>query len=302
VFPARWAIFPATDAPKDDRALGLSVTDVTGLTSGSETGSGLLSHVMTVIDFGGTVVAGVDLRATVALPGATDRSPLEQRILDATMVCVARWGVAKTTLDDIAREAACSRATVYRVFPGGKDAVLESAFTHDLYRVLLDVCSAVAPIDSLEETLAVALSSGVAAIRGHDALAYLMQHEPGVVLPWISFHGLDPLLAFVTKMIAPMLARYVPDPPIARADQPSVGPTSARHSSAGEMAEVIGRLVVSYAFEPTEDAELDLADPDAARRFVRTFVVPGLAARVALPAGSVAPEGHAAHTVRPTDL
>src|SRR5947208_16748259 len=50
----------------------------------------------------------------------------EQRIVDATTRCIARWGVAKTTLDDVAREAACSRATVYRLFPGGKDAVLEA--------------------------------------------------------------------------------------------------------------------------------------------------------------------------------
>ena len=50
----------------------------------------------------------------------------EQRIVDATTRCIARWGVAKTTLDDVAREASCSRATVYRLFPGGKDAVLEA--------------------------------------------------------------------------------------------------------------------------------------------------------------------------------
>ena len=37
---------------------------------------------------------------------------VEARILDATMVRLARHGVAKTTVDDIAREADCSRATV----------------------------------------------------------------------------------------------------------------------------------------------------------------------------------------------
>jgi hypothetical protein len=42
-----------------------------------------------------------------------------QRILEATYVCVARWGLAKTTVEDAAREAKVSRATVYRTFPGG---------------------------------------------------------------------------------------------------------------------------------------------------------------------------------------
>ena len=40
------------------------------------------------------------------------------RILDAALACIARVGVGKTTLDDVAREAGCARATVYRCFPG----------------------------------------------------------------------------------------------------------------------------------------------------------------------------------------
>ncbi|MEA2588672.1 MAG: hypothetical protein QOH66_1599, partial [Actinomycetota bacterium] len=55
----------------------------------------------------------------------TDRvATQEQRVIDAALRCIARWGIAKTTLDDIAREASCSRATIYRLFPGGKDALL----------------------------------------------------------------------------------------------------------------------------------------------------------------------------------
>src|SRR2546423_4583695 len=49
-----------------------------------------------------------------------------QRVVDGALRCIARWGVAKTTLDDVAREAGCSRATVYRFFPGGKDALVQA--------------------------------------------------------------------------------------------------------------------------------------------------------------------------------
>ena len=38
-----------------------------------------------------------------------------QKIIEATYACVARWGLAKTTVEDAAREAKVSRATVYRV-------------------------------------------------------------------------------------------------------------------------------------------------------------------------------------------
>ena len=48
------------------------------------------------------------------------------RIHAAAIECVERWGIEKTTLNDIARLAGCSRQTVYNYFPG-KAAVLESA-------------------------------------------------------------------------------------------------------------------------------------------------------------------------------
>ena len=47
-----------------------------------------------------------------------DLSPQASRVLDAALTCVARVGLAKTTLDDVAREAGCARATVYRCFSG----------------------------------------------------------------------------------------------------------------------------------------------------------------------------------------
>ena len=51
---------------------------------------------------------------------------LEDRVLDAVKACCERWGMAKVTIDDIANQAGCSRATVYRLFPGGKDFIYEA--------------------------------------------------------------------------------------------------------------------------------------------------------------------------------
>jgi AcrR family transcriptional regulator len=51
----------------------------------------------------------------------------EERVLEALQDCVLRWGVQKTTVEDIARAAGMSRATVYRVFPGGKSSMVEAA-------------------------------------------------------------------------------------------------------------------------------------------------------------------------------
>ena len=56
------------------------------------------------------------------------------RVVDAALRCIARQGTAKTTLDDVARDAGCTRATVYRVFPGGKDAVLDAVVDTEVAR------------------------------------------------------------------------------------------------------------------------------------------------------------------------
>src|SRR5579859_3650184 len=46
------------------------------------------------------------------------------RIVGGALRCFARYGTTKTTIDDISRETGCSRATVYRAFPGGKDELM----------------------------------------------------------------------------------------------------------------------------------------------------------------------------------
>lgn len=181
---------------------------------------------------------------------------LEERILDATLRCVARWGVAKTTLDDLAREAGCSRASVYRLFPGGKEVVLDAAATRELQRLFDDLDVALASAPTLEDLLVTAVSEVCRAITGHEAVQYLVQHEPEAIMPYLSFDGLDPLLAWAGAFATPHLRRFLLAP------------------EAAETAEWVARLVVSFGFEPTDG--VDLADEEQARRFVRTFVLPGL--------------------------
>src|SRR6476660_9592213 len=62
-----------------------------------------------------------NLMAPLTAPAeAPSLSPaIEDRAVGATLACIARHGLAKTTFDDVAREAGCARATLYRYF-GGK--------------------------------------------------------------------------------------------------------------------------------------------------------------------------------------
>lgn len=188
--------------------------------------------------------------------GRSAQGTLEDRITAATLRCVSRWGLTKTTLDDIAREAGCSRATVYRAFPGGKDILLLATFTRELSEFFASLGDDLERAPSVEDLLVVAVNRACRTIVEHEALQYLIEHEPEVILPYLTFDGIDPLLEWTTEFAAPYLARFLP-PAVAR-----------------ETAEWVARLVVSYGFEPTDS--LDLTDIDTTRRFIRTYVLPGL--------------------------
>src|SRR5207249_8441021 len=79
-----------------------------------------------------------------------------QRIVDAALRCIARWGIAKTTLDDVARQASCSRATIYRLFPGGKDAMLEATVHAEIDRVFSEISRRLDEAGDILEELVVA--------------------------------------------------------------------------------------------------------------------------------------------------
>jgi AcrR family transcriptional regulator len=53
----------------------------------------------------------------------TKTKPVRERLLDAAEVCLAQFGPQKTSMEDVARTAGMSRATVYRYFEN-RDALL----------------------------------------------------------------------------------------------------------------------------------------------------------------------------------
>ena len=179
------------------------------------------------------------------------------RVTDAALACFGRWGVAKTTLDDIAREAGCSRATVYRLFPGGKDVVLDAVAVRELQQFFdglaaeLDRCR-----DDLEDLLVAGVTFAARGIRDHAVLQLLLRHEPEVILPLVAFDRFDVVLDAAAAFCAPWL-------------EPHVGSEWAPRA-----AEWLARMVLSYTFVPADG--VDLVHESDARRFVRTFVLPGL--------------------------
>jgi AcrR family transcriptional regulator len=112
-------------------------------------------------------------------PGADPR----ERVLEAAYASVARYGMAKTTVEDVAREAGLSRATLYRMFPGGRDELFAAMVGREMDRFFLRLAEAVADAPDFASVLEAALVRAHRDIRGHAVLQTVLATEPERLLP-----------------------------------------------------------------------------------------------------------------------
>lgn len=200
-------------------------------------------------------MGAIDLRAAADGPEPV-AGAAAVRLVDSALRCIARWGVAKTTLDDVAREAGCSRATVYRTFPGGKDALFAAVVDAELARLRAAVDGAVTAADDLDDAIVAAVTTVARHLAASGAFQFLLAHEPGLVLPHLAFRELDALLARVALVGPELFGRFL-DP-----------------AEAARLAEWVARIIISYTCSPS--AGVQLTDDSSVRRLVRAFVLPGL--------------------------
>ncbi|HUR77169.1 MAG TPA: TetR/AcrR family transcriptional regulator [Acidimicrobiales bacterium] len=196
--------------------------------------------------------------AVVDLRGQSNRAAEDDqqaRVVEAALRCIARWGQAKTSLDDVAREAGLSRATVYRLVPGGKENLMVLVSTYELNRFFVSLHEAVQGVDTLEDTLVTGVTAAARHLQHHGALKFMLDHEPEHILPLFAFTNLDRILENVRAFGAPYLAPWL-------------------GHDAGRCAEWVARIVLSYTCAPSP--EYDLTDNASARRLVRRFVLPGI--------------------------
>lgn len=184
-------------------------------------------------------------------------SSVEVRVLDATKACCERFGFAKVTVDDIAAESGVSRATIYRMFPGGKDVLFEALRVRELeefFAVLRDrVAGASTPEDVLVRTVVAATEE----LRADVQLATMLASEPGVMLSQLTVDGVPRIIRFATAFLSPFV-------------EPHLGRARAR-----AVIDVMSRLTISYFLAPSD--AVDLGDEDSARAFLVPLLRPYLA-------------------------
>ncbi|MHB8330132.1 MAG: TetR/AcrR family transcriptional regulator [Acidimicrobiales bacterium] len=181
-----------------------------------------------------------------------------QRILEATYACVARWGLSKTTVEDAARQAGLSRATVYRYFPGGREELVNSVVSWQYLQFFSRLYDEVHDATCLEEVLERGLLFARRALLEHEVLQKVLQTEPEVLLPKLTVQS-NRTVGLISGFLVPYLVRH----PLAEGVR------------VAEAADFLARMILSYISSP---GSWDLGDPEQVAVLVRTELLAGVVA------------------------
>jgi AcrR family transcriptional regulator len=179
------------------------------------------------------------------------------RVLAAVVACAGRVGMARITVDEVAREAGVARASIYRWFPGGRDQLVDEAVTWEVGRFVARMTAAMDAADDLRGRLVAGLGFAHRAIAEHQVLQRLLATEPGGLLP-----QLQQALPLVLGVLRSELAGHVAADPGRR---PDVEPAEA--------GDWLARMVLSLVIE---QGRWDLDDPAEVEALVDRHLLAGV--------------------------
>lgn len=154
---------------------------------------------------------------------------------------MTRHGLARLSLEDVAREARLSRQTVYR-YVGSRDGLITATIVREEAAFLARMRAAAAEHDQMLPALEASIASALHSSRRHPLLDRLLASEPEALLPFLT-DGSGPVLSAARTVVEELLATYVPSL------------TGADRALAADAAT---RLVISYAISPASSTPIDV--------------------------------------------
>ncbi|MBI2710517.1 MAG: TetR/AcrR family transcriptional regulator [Actinobacteria bacterium] len=180
------------------------------------------------------------------------------RILRATVTAIGRYGIAKTTMEDAAREAGVGRATVYRHFPGGREQLIRETITFEVARFFARLADQVAGAPDFATLLERGLRFAHRAVEEHEVLQKVVDTEPERLLPQLTESA--PIVhAVLRAYLEPLLAQE----------------RLAEGVAAPEAADWLARQVLSFIVGA---GRWNLDDPEQVRTLVRRHLLAGVLA------------------------
>lgn len=178
---------------------------------------------------------------------------LGRRILDAAVAGFGRFGVRRTTMDDVASGAGISRATLYRRF-AGRDDVVRAAVQREMAACLVAVEEALRGAGRPDDRFVDGFVGILRAVRTSPLLARLLADEPEVLLPQLTLRA-SPIMG----MCRDWLARELVEAPH--------GPGSWTGVDPAIVAELLVRL--SHSLWLTPGGDLDAREEARLREMAR---------------------------------
>jgi AcrR family transcriptional regulator len=187
---------------------------------------------------------------------STPPADVRTRVLTGALECIEQWGLAKTTIEDVAQRAGLSRATVYRHFPGGRDQIVSETVSWEVERFFTRIEEAIHDVTDLEDLLTQGLVVGHQALGEHGLLQQVLSTEREALVRELAANA--PLVEEIVR--AYLRERLA-------ADASTVG------VDLDEAADYLARLYLSFL---GSSGGWDLGSPDDARRLVRTQFLAGI--------------------------
>jgi AcrR family transcriptional regulator len=164
------------------------------------------------------------------------------RILDATLATMADHGIARLSLEDVAKRARLSRQTVYRYFPS-KGVLLEATVMREEQVFLANMTSAADRHRELEPALRAAIEAALRTGQDHVVLNRLLATEPTALVALVAGDS-GPVLSAARQALEEILGGWLPKAPKARLSM---------------AADAVARLLVSYVVNPPADPPAQVA-------------------------------------------
>ena len=168
---------------------------------------------------------------------------VQERILRAAIEAATLHGITRLSVADVAKRAGLSRPTLYKHYPS-KDALITAAVKHEAETMIAAVRTIVDSIGDPGDALRAGALTALRLVREHPLLDRIVRTEPEVLVP---------LLTVDDSIVMPAIRRPVEQ--MVGDKIPGLDAVARRR-----VADVLARLVVSYALSAPDDPPEVVAD------------------------------------------
>lgn len=185
-------------------------------------------------------------------------SSLRTQVVDATLAEIASGNYEEISIDRIVDRVDGSRSTIYRLVPGGNQALLDMVAEREASRLYSSVTTAISGEGELHRGVLAGLTTIWSHLENHKALRVVMQSNPEYLLNRLRFNEASVTYSAASLAVQPLLRRWLSG------------------EQASRLAEWLIRVIVTYWTSPAP--YLELSNPTSVANFYGRHMAAGVTA------------------------